>query len=212
MIKGRNLVLCAFFSSLFLWAGWAQDAPPATESSQSVEIGGLKVRPRVRSGKGEGWFPPDVDNDVPQVTPGTACPLNDVLLKAGKRIQELVENVDKFTASEVVEHQSVDKSGRLGGPQRRQFNYLVSIEQLPGGLLNVTEYRNGRTDRDQFPDHVAIEYGPVQFRNGKVEVWLPSTCKFYMDFQGHRFYRLHRFKDFELFSVDFSQTLENPKE
>jgi tetratricopeptide (TPR) repeat protein len=73
------------------------------------------------------WYPPDIDRAIPQVSPGMTCPLPDVLSKAGKRIEELVQNVDKFTATEVVEHQHVDRSGRLGVPEVRKFNNLVTV-------------------------------------------------------------------------------------
>jgi len=233
----------------------------------------------------------------------------DVLSQAGKRIQELVANVDKFTATEIVEHQSVDTAGQLRSPEIRKFNHLVSIEELPDGYLNVEEYRDGGSSPDAFPSHIAttgtpslvlvfhpnsaknfkmtceglgewqghaawqvrfeehvdhhspmsllvmngqgfglrlrgrawiladlyqvarlqsdllneipkirprllhedIAYRPVSFNNGKVEIWLPSTTKFYMDFGGHRFYRLHQFTDFRLFSVDVDQKISDLK-
>lgn len=113
------------------------------------------VSPRLRRTKADSWVPPDVDQDIPQVAPGAACPLNTVLSKAAKRVQQLVENVDKFTATEVVEHQGVDKTGQLRSPEIRNFNYVVSISQMPGGRMNVEEYRDGGSNPDQFPDHIA---------------------------------------------------------
>jgi hypothetical protein len=101
------------------------------------------------------WVPPDVDRSVPEVTPGATCSLSSVLSAAGKRIEELARNVDKFTATEVVEHQSVDRSGRLGPPQNRNFNYLVTMAKTRSGGLNVEEYRNGGSGPEQFPDHIA---------------------------------------------------------
>jgi hypothetical protein len=106
------------------------------------------------------WVPPDIDRVVPQVTAGAACPLSDVLSEAGKRIEELVHNVDKFTATEVVEHQNVDRSGRLSRPEIRKFNYLVTIAQTHSGGMNVEEYRNRGSDPDQFPDHIATTGTP----------------------------------------------------
>jgi hypothetical protein len=100
------------------------------------------------------WFPPDTDRDIPQVTAEPACSLSDVLSETGKKVEELVRNVDKFTATEVVEHQTVDRSGQLGRPQIRKFNYLVSIAKTPDGL-NVEEYRDGGSAPEQFPDHIA---------------------------------------------------------
>jgi len=80
-----------------------------------------------------------------------ACPLTEVLSQAGKRIEELVGNVDKFTATEVVEHQSVNRSGQLRRPEIRKFSYLVSIAQTPNGQMNVEEYRNGGVEPRPIP-------------------------------------------------------------
>jgi hypothetical protein len=54
----------------------------------------------------------------------------------------------------VVEHQNVDRSGRLGVPEIRKFNYLVTIAQTPGGNMNVEEYRNGGSTSERFPDQI----------------------------------------------------------
>jgi cytochrome c-type biogenesis protein CcmH/NrfG len=110
--------------------------------------------PRGKRAKADLWYPPDIDRVIPQVSSGTTCPLSDVLSKAGKRIEELVQNVDKFTATEVVEHQRVDRSGRLGIPEIRKFNYLVTIAKAPSGYMNVEEYRNGGSASDRFPDQI----------------------------------------------------------
>jgi tetratricopeptide (TPR) repeat protein len=118
---------------------------PAFEASASLYS---------KRAKADRWYPPDVDRSIPQVSPGKTCSLPDILSKAAKRIEELVQNVDKFTATEVVEHQKVDRSGQLGVPETRKFNYLVTIAQKPGGLLNVEEYRNGGSSADRFPDQI----------------------------------------------------------
>jgi hypothetical protein len=131
---------------------------PSTQSKEAlVESPREKTLapPRVERAGTDSWVPPDVDEDKPQVEPGAACPLTNVLSKAGKRVEELVSNVEKFTATEVVEHQSVNKSGQLHTPDIRKFNYLVSISKTPSGRLNVEEYRDGGSDPDQFPEHVA---------------------------------------------------------
>ena len=120
-------------------------AKPADRASASGDTGT----------RANAWVPPDVDRSVPEVTPGATCSLSSVLSAAGKRIEELVRNVDKFTATEVVEHQSVDRSGRLGPPQNRNFNYLVTMAKTRSGGLNVEEYRNGGSAPEQFPDHIA---------------------------------------------------------
>jgi hypothetical protein len=133
--------------------------PPTSMHSESTPTENpdskINASVHVQRAKTDNWVPPDVDQDIPQVTPGAACPLTGVLSKAAKRVQELVKNVDKFTATEVVEHQSVDKSGQLRPPETRKFSYLVSITQSPDGLMNVEEYRDGGSAPDQFPERIA---------------------------------------------------------
>jgi hypothetical protein len=99
------------------------------------------------------WMPQDIDQQVPAVVAGRDCSLPDVLSQAGKRIQDLVDNVNRFAATEVVEHQAVSSSGRLGRPETRTFNYVVSLAQATNGYMTVQEYRNGGSD--QTPGNVA---------------------------------------------------------
>lgn len=101
------------------------------------------------------WPPPDVDKSVPAVLPDAQCSLSDVLGKAGSRIQELTRNMDRFTATEIVRHQRVDRAGRLRPPEIRTFDYIVSMASKPSGLINVEEYRKSRGSLDQFPDGIA---------------------------------------------------------
>jgi tetratricopeptide (TPR) repeat protein len=138
------------------------DQCKAGAESARREAGTLNLAsPDAARAKADSWYPVDVDEDVPEVASGTTCPLNDVLSGAGKRVQELVANVDKFTATEMVEHQSVDPSGQLRAPNIRKYNYLVSIAQMPDGYLNVEEYRDGGSSPDQFPDHIATVGTPT---------------------------------------------------
>lgn len=109
---------------------------------------------------GDVWVPPDIDALVPPVTQGQPCSLQEVLAGAGKRIQELVRNLDRFTATEFVEHQSVSGAGKLGRPQSRKFEYLVSIAPGRGGYLSVQEFRSRTPQTEQFPDRVATEGTP----------------------------------------------------
>jgi hypothetical protein len=125
----------------------AQQGPAASRLAARTS---LSADLRTRTDR---WVPPDIDRVIPQVAEGAACSLSDVLAAAGKRIEELVRNVDKFTARENVEHQNVDGSGALGTPEIRRFNYLVSISRAANGNMNVAEYRDGGLG--QFPDHIA---------------------------------------------------------
>jgi tetratricopeptide (TPR) repeat protein len=131
------------------------DPPQVEQALVGKPAAEVLASPPGKRAKADPWYPPDIDRVIPQVSPRATCPLSDVLLEAAKRIEELVQNVDKFTATEIVEHQNVDRSGRLGVPEIRKFNYLVTIAQTPSGLMNVEEYRNGRLAADRFPDGIA---------------------------------------------------------
>jgi tetratricopeptide (TPR) repeat protein len=256
------------------------------------------------------WLPPDVDERMPPVEPGTRCALDDVLQKAGKRIQEFVSNVDRFTATESLKHESINKWGLPSSPQTRKFDYVVGVEEIRPGRLSVEEYRRSHGSAGDFPDDVAsiglpalvlifhpyntgtfemtceglarwngapawqvhfrqrsdkpntirsyriasgrsypvalkgrawiaadsyqilrletdlitpvpeirlatdraiIEYGPVHFREGKVDMWLPQSAELYYDWKGRRSHRRHSFNNYLLFSVGDKQRISVPK-
>jgi len=60
-------------------------------------------------------------------------------------------------------------------------------------------------------EHVAIDYGPVEFPNRATQLWLPASADLYSDFHGHRFHRRHSYRDYLLFSVDEKQKISPPK-
>ena len=72
--------------------------------------------------------------------PGAACNIDDVLQKAGKKIQEFVDNVERFTATESLHQETLDKSGEAIEKDNRQFEYTTAIQELRPGMLSVEEY------------------------------------------------------------------------
>jgi len=60
-------------------------------------------------------------------------------------------------------------------------------------------------------EHVNIEYAPVRFRQGALEMWLPASVEVYSDWRGRRVRRQHRFSNYLLFSVDDKQRISAPK-
>lgn len=97
------------------------------------------------------WLPPDVDEKVPAVEAGASCKLEEILRETGKRIEEFVGNVDRFTATELVTHESIDKWGMASSPEKRKFDYLVSVQEVMSGYLDVDEYRSNS-------NHSAIDF------------------------------------------------------
>jgi tetratricopeptide (TPR) repeat protein len=258
------------------------------------------------------WRPADVDDHVPAVETTTPCSVDDVVQKAGKRLMELVSDVDRFSATESLAHESINKWGMPTNPEKRKFDYVVSIQLLQGRYLDVEEYRNGAggssadfpggvatnglpamvlifhpanapdfemtceglsrrstglawqvhfrqrpdkpnvikryrigADGPSYPvalkgrawisadtyqivrletdlvapipqirlvaDHTEIEYGPVKFKDGKVNMWLPQSAEVFYDWKGQRIHRRHSFSNYLLFGVDEKQKISLPK-
>jgi len=101
--------------------------------------------PRVRESR---WLPAEVDESVPPVEPGSACNLEEVVQKAGQRIQEFVKNVERFTATESLVHETINKSGAVSGTEKRRYNYMVTIEEIRPEIFGVEEYRSSSSPAD----------------------------------------------------------------
>ena len=257
------------------------------------------------------WMPPDVDDKMPPVESGATCALDQIVQNAGKRLQELVKNVDRFTATELVSDESINKWGLVKSLEKARFDYIVSMEETRRGALSVEEYRERRAASKDFPEavmtsglpalvvifhpyyasnfemtceglarwnggltwqvhfrqrkdkpntirsyrmglqgqgypvalkgrawiaadsyqivrletnmvapmpqirlaaeHVDIEYAPVKFRKGTLEMWLPANVEVYSDWKGRRVHRRHIFSNYLLFSVDDKQKISAPK-
>jgi hypothetical protein len=251
------------------------------------------------------WLPPDVDEKVPPVEA-----VDELVQKAEERILEFVSNVDRFTATESLTHQSISKHGQASAPVGRKFDYVVSIHEVRPGHLGVIEYRNGGLALNEFPggivtnglpalvlifhpyyapnyemtceglarsndqlawqvhfrqrpdkpnelktyqsgihgasfsvglkgrawisadsyqivrmetdlvmpvpqiqllaEHTAVEYGPVTFREGDVNLWLPLSAEVYFAWRGQRVHRRHSFDHYMLFTVDDKQRINTP--
>jgi len=147
-------------------------APSPNAATPPGETGGGKAEPppdaagaepnkaRVKSSQGS-WIPPGVDAAIPPVAAGVACSLPVVLKGAGERMVEFAENLEKFSATEHVEHFPVNSSGARHRPEVRSFDYVVSVSQTSSGVIELDEYRNGSFDRTQFPAGIATEGLPA---------------------------------------------------
>jgi hypothetical protein len=132
------------------------DRDPSGKSMPKSGSGQPKPAPAAPPRSVEGtWAPPDIDRAVYPLTSGKTCSLPEVLTGAGKRIEELIRNVDRFTATETVEHQDVGRRGNLLNPEIRKFDYMVSIQRVRDGFMNLEEYRDRAFTPDVSPNRVA---------------------------------------------------------
>jgi hypothetical protein len=120
------------------WTELSLTAPPASVKSTVAQ-----PPSPARSSR---WMPADVDADVPSVEAGSACNLKEVLQKAGQKIQEFVENVQRFTATQSLLHEAIKKSGKVFEKQQRKYDYTVSIEEIRPGFLGVEEYQSSASN------------------------------------------------------------------
>jgi tetratricopeptide (TPR) repeat protein len=124
----------------------------ATDANQPglVELSALPALTPVTE---TNWAPPDVDQERVVLDASTACQLDEVVQAAAGRVKELMQNVDRFTATEKVEHSNLSPLGLQISSETRKFNYLVEIRQLQSHL-DVQEYRNGSVSVQDFPAHI----------------------------------------------------------
>src|SRR6266404_4980419 len=234
-----------------------------------------------------------------------------VVEHTSKSTSRQLENLEKFLATEHIQHEEVNARGEVSQIRDKNFSYMVFIEHAKDGLVFLDEKRDGGTGTDSFPtslatvglvslgvdvfhpgfakaldfkceglgqwrgkaawilhfeqkhdvksylrlwetktktveiplkgrvwvaassynvlhvesdlrepmkelelmrDHLAIDYGPVNFQNGKTELWLPWYADMYLELHGRRYHHNHTLSNFSLFAVDTSDKINLPKE
>jgi tetratricopeptide (TPR) repeat protein len=75
-----------------------------------------------------------------------------------------------------------------------------------------TDLREPVEDLQLSRDHLLIDYGPVNFNNGKTSLWLPWYAEMYMELRGKRYHHRHTLTNYMLFSVDTTNSIASPKE
>jgi hypothetical protein len=145
----------------------ALNAPPGLRVPDAVNAG-FRDRPApanfgrpASKAQGPRWLPPEVDDNVPPVEPASTCNLEEVLQKAGQRIGEFVRNVERFTATESLVHENINKSGAVSGTEKRRYNYMVSIEEIRPEIFNVEEYRNSGSSPEDAPGGIITKGLPA---------------------------------------------------
>lgn len=101
------------------------------------------------------WQPPSIDDVQPNLAPGAVCPTEKVIEESGKRMQELVDDLDRFSAVEDIFHQALDEYGNPIRTETRKYNYVASISEPQPGFLSVDEYRADKLSLAGYPDEIA---------------------------------------------------------
>ena len=132
-------------------------AQPETETQTKSRLSGvdpLLALPAARLSV-KSWQPPGVDDVKLAVAPDVACPAEKVIEESGKRVQELVEDLARFSAIEDLFHQALDEYGVPVRTETRKFNYVASISEPRPGFLSVDEFRADNLNIAGYPDHIS---------------------------------------------------------
>jgi len=141
----------------------SSDPPPSSNESSTVS-GANALLPSSLGGAPAGrnfWAPSELESSIPAVDPDVSCPAEVVLRGVGERMAEFVQALERFTATEKLEHFSVDRNGSRKSPETRSFTYVVSVSRNNLGTFLLDEYRNGKEDAEQFPAHTASRGSPA---------------------------------------------------
>lgn len=257
------------------------------------------------------WAPPDVDAAPPSVSTDVACSDTDIIQQAGLGANRQFQNLERFVATEHIEHEEIAPDGQSAHLRTRDFNYMVFVEQdKKDKQLYLDEKRDGGTGVDEFPtslatvglvglgidifqpgfakaltfkceglgqwrgkaawvvhfaqkpgersflrlwqtkirtvevplkgrvwistnsfdvlhvetdlrdavkelelarDHISIDYGPVEFKKSKTELWLPWTAEIFLDLHGHHYHHRHTLSNYALFDVATDNKISAPK-
>lgn len=97
-----------------------------------------------------------VEGAGPEVAKKRAeCAVENVITATSTQVQGFVENVNRISATEVLEHERLNRNGKVVQHEHRKFNYVVTIEETMPGELNVEEYRDGSSSLAGFPGEIA---------------------------------------------------------
>ncbi|MGC1620008.1 MAG: hypothetical protein WA765_16075 [Candidatus Acidiferrum sp.] len=89
------------------------------------------------------WSPPAVDSPIHTLASAPPCVLANVLGQAALSVNELITNLQNFTAQEKIEYQTTDRDAIVLDLGSATFDYVVDFEKSPGGLV-LQEIRNPR--------------------------------------------------------------------
>jgi len=123
--------------------------------SSAASVPGLAVAKPARVVVAEHpWAPPDIDDVAPDVAPDVRCNTETVLDQALNRMKSQLRDLEKFTATEHIEQQEIDRYGWPGPLKSREFSYIVLLYPMKQDSVYLEESRNGSTGTSGFDDAI----------------------------------------------------------
>jgi VWFA-related protein len=124
---------------------------------------------------------------------GSSCRIEEVLPRVAIHIRELVESMNRFTATEILERERLFRDGTVKNRVRSQSSYVATIQKTGAGFYTVNEYRtqSGR-GRTEFGGSVAAIGAPAValiFHPAHLEEF-NMRCEGITDWHGHSTWQL----------------------
>jgi tetratricopeptide (TPR) repeat protein len=117
------------------------------------------------------WAPLDIDSREYPLAQNAACSAEEMLHRAEQRIRSQLKNFEKFTATEHIDHQEIDRLGRPGPVRSRDFSYIVFVNRYEGDSFFLQEDRYSTGKDSGFPTPLAT----TGLNNLGVAILQPAT-------------------------------------
>jgi tetratricopeptide (TPR) repeat protein len=164
--------------------GLAHLADPATSIVSTANAGGAlpagkapatnaALLPSMEAATVTAWAPPNVDTARPAVASDVACSADEVIERTSASTTRQLDNLEKFLATEHIQHEEVNGKGEVSQLRDKNFQYMVFVEHAKDGLVFLDERRDGGKGTDTFPTSLAT----VGLVSLGVDVFHPGFAK-----------------------------------
>ena len=130
-----------------------------------------------------------------------SCRVDSVLPKVTFHVEEFVENVNRFTATEVLERERLDRNGEVKDRVQSRSNYVATIQRMPSSFFVVDEYRDRALDAASLSGTLRANVAPALaliFHPSHIDEF-EMECEGPVDWSDHKTWR-----------VDFWQRRDRP--
>jgi Flp pilus assembly protein TadD len=140
-------------------AAAVRDVSATSASSETASLANLPVptTPAIEllPANERPWAPPDIDSREFPLAENAPCSAEEILPRAQHRLKLQLQNFEKFTATEHIDHQEIDRLGRAGPVRSRDFSYIVFVNRFAGDSFFLDEDRRPAGRDSSFPTSLA---------------------------------------------------------
>jgi tetratricopeptide (TPR) repeat protein len=148
-------------------------APGGTLMSGTISANRAALLPSMEAASVTAWAPPNVDSARPGVASDVSCSADEVIERTSASANRQLESLEKFLATEHIQHEEVDRHGAVSQLHDKNFQYMVFVDHAKDGLVFLNERRDGGTGTDSFPTSLAT----VGLVSLGVDVFQPGFAK-----------------------------------